>query len=226
MTIAENIAVIRERIEKASGGRKVALVGVAKTKSSDLVRQAVAAGIDAVAENYVQEIRKKDAEGAYGNCPVHLIGHLQQNKIKYVVGRVGLIQSVDSEEVLAAIGRRAASLGTVQDVLLEVNIAGEESKTGMPAEQLDSVLAGAGELGGVRVRGLMVIPPAGNTRRYFEKTFNMYIDIISKKYDNVSMDFLSMGMSGDYEDAVKAGANMVRIGTAIFGARDYGAPSL
>ena len=135
MTIAENIAVIREKIEKASRGRKVALVGVAKTKSSELVRQAVAAGIDAVAENYVQEIREKDAEGAYGNCPVHLIGHLQQNKVKYVVGRAGLIQSVDSEEILAAVGRRAVSLGTVQDVLLEVNIAGEESKTGM--DELD-----------------------------------------------------------------------------------------
>jgi len=226
MTIAENIAVIREKIEKVSGGRKVTLVGVAKTKSSALVREAVNAGIDAVAENYVQEIREKGAEGAYGGCPVHLIGHLQQNKVKYVVGQVALIQSVDSKEILAAINRRAASLNIVQDVLLEVNIAEEASKTGLPVEQLDGVLAGAGELKGIHVRGLMIIPKAGNTRPYFEKTYNMYIDIISKKYDNVSMDFLSMGMSRDYEDAVRAGANMVRIGTAIFGARDYGAPSV
>lgn len=220
MTVTEKIEIIRGKLARAGGGRKIILVGVAKTKPAELIREAVAAGIDAVGENYVQEFRQKSAQGAYGNCPVHIIGHLQQNKVKAVAGRVSLIQSVDSPGLLASVAKKAASLDTVQDVLIEVNIGEEASKTGLDPARLDEVLAAAGGLAGVRIRGLMTIPPTENTRAYFEKMYNIYIDINSKKYDNVTMDFLSMGMSDDYEDAIRAGANMVRVGSAVFGPRN------
>lgn len=219
--IGDRIAIVRENIEKAAGGRDVTLVGVAKTKPAALVRQAVEAGLSVIGENYVQEFRDKSAAGAYAGAQVHIIGHLQKNKVKYVAGRVDLIQSVDSPALLAEIARRAAALDTVQDVLLEVNIGGEGSKSGIPPEALPALLEAAGGLAGVRVRGLMAIPPAEDSRAYFPRMYQLYIDNKAKKYDNVSMDFLSMGMSDDYEDAIREGANMVRVGSFIFGPRNY-----
>lgn len=220
-TIRQRLEDIRERIDKAASGRKVLLVGAAKTKSAELVAEAVQAGLEAVGENYVQEFREKSAAGAYGSAQVHIIGGLQINKVKYVAGQVDLIQSVDSPRLLEAISRRAEAVGAVQDVLLEVNIGREPGKSGVLPERLPSLLECAALQKAVRVRGLMAIPPAGSSRAYFGPMYNLFIDIGQKKYDNTKMDYLSMGMSDDFEDAIRQGANMVRIGTALFGARQY-----
>lgn len=221
LTLAQRLERIRLTIDRAAGGRPVTLVGAAKTKPAAMVAEAIRAGLTAVGENYVQEFREKDAAGAYAGADVHIIGGLQLNKVKYVAGRVALIQSVDSAPLLEAIAKRAAGLGTVQDVLIEVNIGRESGKSGCLPEALDELLAGAAELSGIRVRGLMAIPPAENSRAYFEPMHHLFIDNGQKKYDNVSMDFLSMGMSDDYADAISQGANMVRVGSLLFGPRDY-----
>ncbi len=221
LTLSQRLERIRQTIDRAAGGRAVTLVGAAKTKPASLVAEAIRAGVTAIGENYVQEFREKDAAGAYAGAQVHIIGHLQQNKVKYVAGKVALIQSVDSAPLLEAIAKRAAGLGVVQDVLIEVNIGRESGKSGCLPEALDELLARAGELSGVRVRGLMAIPPAEDSRAYFGPMAHLFVDNGQKKYDNVSMDFLSMGMSDDYADAVSQGANMVRIGSLLFGPRDY-----
>lgn len=215
------IAIVRENMEKAAAGRDVMLVGVAKTKPAELVRRAVAAGLTVIGENYVQEFRDKSAAGAYTGAQVHIIGHLQKNKVKYVAGRVDMIQSVDSAALMEEISKRAASLGKTQDILLEVNIGGEGSKSGIDPAALPELLAGAGQCPGIRVRGLMTIPPAEISSAYFPRMYHLFIDNKEKKYDNVSMDFLSMGMSDDYEAAIKEGANMIRVGSFIFGPRNY-----
>ena len=220
-TIEDRIAIVRDNIEKAADGREVTLVGVAKTKPPELIRRAIAAGLDTIGENYVQEIRDKTAAGAYDGACVHMIGHLQTNKVKYVAGRVDMIESVDSAALLGAISRRAVSLGVIQDVLIEVNIGGEASKTGIVPEVLPELFGAAAELPVVRVRGLMTIPPPENSAAYFARMYHLFIDNIEKKYDNVIMDFLSMGMSDDYEAAIREGANMVRVGSFIFGPRNY-----
>lgn len=220
-TIGDRIAIVRENIDKAAAGRDVVLVGVAKTKPAELVRQAIGAGLTAIGENYVQEFRDKSAAGAYEGARVHIIGHLQKNKVKYVAGKADLIQSVDSLALMEELSARALSRNAVQDILLEINIGGEEAKSGVPPERLEELLAGAGNLPGIRVRGLMSIPPAENSIVYFPRMYHLYIDNKHKKYDNVTMEFLSMGMSEDYEDAVKEGANMVRVGSFIFGPRNY-----
>ena len=221
LTIEQRLAVVRENMDKAGSGRAIRLVGVAKTKPAELVRQAIAAGLDTVGENYVQEFRDKSAQGAYKGAEVHIIGHLQKNKVKYVVGKVELIQSVDSLELMELISRRAGVLDTVQDILLEVNIGREPGKSGVLPEGLEELLCRAGSLPGLRVRGLMAIPPAENSVGYFARMNQLYIDNKEKKYDNVSMDFLSMGMSDDYIDAIREGANMIRVGSYLFGARNY-----
>ena len=228
MSIAENIRKIRETIAEAGGGSSVLLVAATKMNDAARVREAVAAGVDACGENKVQEFLEKDALGAYDGAPKHFIGHLQRNKVNKIVGHVDLIQSVDSEELLRLINARAESLGIVQDVLIEVSIAGEEQKSGVSPEGLPALLDYAGACRSLRVRGLMCVPPAeasanGKSRVYFAQMRQLFVDNSDKKYDNVSMDFLSMGMTEDYADAVREGANMVRIGSAIFGARDYGA---
>ena len=228
-TIAENIAAIRARIDAAarlSGrtGADITLVAATKMNDAARVREAVAAGIDACGENRVQEMTEKLAEGAYTGAPLHFIGHLQTNKVRQVVGKVDLIQSVDSPELLAMIEKRAAMQDTVQDILLEVNIGGEAAKSGFAPQEVENAAAQAKEMDHVRVRGLMTIPPADATREenvvYFQKVQALYVDINRKMYDN-GLEYLSMGMSGDFADAIRAGANMVRVGTAIFGARDY-----
>ena len=232
MSIAENVKDVKSKIAAAAAacGRKpedILLCAATKMNDADRVREAVAAGIDICGENRVQELVEKNALGAYEGCPLHFIGHLQKNKVKQVVGVVSLIQSVDSLELLEVINKRAESLGIRQDVLLEVNIGAEEAKSGFAPEELDNVLSEIGSFGAVKVRGLMAIPPIcqnpEDNRPYFSKMRQLFIDIGAKKYDNSSMDFLSMGMSADYEVAISEGANIVRVGTGIFGARDYGA---
>ena len=206
-------------------GADITLVAATKMNDAARVREAVAAGIDACGENRVQEMTEKLAQGAYTGAPLHFIGHLQTNKVRQVVGKVDLIQSVDSPELLAMIEKRAAGQGIVQDILLEVNIGGEAAKSGVAPAALPELLETAAGCAHIRVRGLMAIPPVAETsdgnHAYFAKMHELFVDIGRKKYDNVFMDFLSMGMSGDFEDAISAGANMVRVGSSIFGARDY-----
>ena len=226
INIEDNVARIRERMDRAAGGRPVTLVAATKMNDAQAVRRAIAAGVDACGENRVQEMMEKLGQDAYAGAPLHFIGSLQKNKVKFVVGNCDLIHSVNSVELLEAIARKAAALDIVQDVLLEVNIAAEASKTGFLPEYLPQLLESAGNFSSVRVRGLMAIPPIaekpGENRRYFAQMRELFIDIGAKKYDNVSMDFLSMGMSEDFEDAIAEGSNMIRVGSAIFGPRNYG----
>lgn len=229
MSIAENIATVRGKIAAAarSVGRdpsEITLVGASKMNDAAACREAVAAGIDALGENRVQEMTRKLAEHAYDGAPLHFIGHLQRNKVRQVVGSVDLIQSVGSVELLRAVDGRAEQLDLTQDVLLEVNIGGEEAKSGFPVSELYAAAEAALRARHVRVRGLMCIPPVAEEPHgsvpYFEKVWALYVDINEKMYHN-ELNILSMGMSGDYEDAVRTGATMVRVGTAIFGKRNY-----
>lgn len=226
MSIAENVEKIRRNIAEAAGSGAVLLVAATKMNDAGRVREAVAAGVDACGENRVQEFLEKDAQGAYDGAPRHFIGHLQRNKVNKIVGRVDLIQSVGSAELLGLIDRRAAALGIVQDVLIEINIAGEAQKSGIAPEKLTEMLELSSRFNAVRVRGLMCVPPisaqSGENRAYFARMRQLFVDNGRKKYDNATMDFLSMGMTDDYLDAIKEGANMVRIGSAIFGRRNYG----
>ena len=227
MSIRENLEAIRAEIDAAARetgctGADITLVGASKMNDAAACQEAIAAGIDALGENRVQEMTAKLAEDAYRGAPLHFIGHLQRNKVKQVVGKVALIQSIGSPELLAEV--QAEKLGIVQDILLEVNIGGEAAKSGFAPQEVENAAAQAKKMGHVRVRGLMTIPPADATREenvvYFQKVQALYVDINRKMYDN-GLEYLSMGMSGDFADAIRAGANMVRVGTAIFGARDY-----
>ena len=229
MTITEHIAAVRREMAEAAresgrSERDIILVGASKMNDAAACQEAIAAGIDALGENRVQEMTAKLAEDAYRGAPLHFIGHLQRNKVKQVVGKAALIQSIGSPELLAEVDRQAEKLGIVQDILLEVNIGGEEAKSGFAPDAVEQAAAQAKALAHVRVRGLMTIPPADATREenmaYFEKVRALYVDISRKMYDN-GLEYLSMGMSGDFADAIRAGANMVRVGSAIFGARDY-----
>ena len=230
MSIAENIAAVRQQMDQAARetgrtGADIILVGASKMNDAAACREAIAAGIDALGENRVQEMTAKLAENAYEGRPLHFIGHLQRNKVRQVVGKADLIQSVGSTELLQEIEKAAGRLELCQDILLEVNIGGEAAKSGVDPDALPQLLETAAACAHIRVRGLMAIPPVAETsdgnHAYFAKMHELFVDIGRKKYDNVSMDFLSMGMSGDFEDAIAAGANMVRVGSSIFGARDY-----
>lgn len=229
MSIRENLEAIRAEIDAAARetgrtGADITLVGASKMNDAATCQEAIAAGIDALGENRVQEMTAKLAEDAYRGAPLHFIGHLQRNKVKQVVGKVALIQSIGSPELLAEVDKQAEKLGIVQDILLEVNIGGEAAKSGFAPQEVENAAAQAKEMDHVRVRGLMTIPPADATQEenvvYFQKVQALYVDINRKMYDN-ELEYLSMGMSGDFADAIRAGANMVRVGTAIFGARDY-----
>ena len=230
MSITENIAAIRAKMNEAAvaAGRDpkdILLCAATKMNDADAVRQAIAGGVDCCGENRVQELTAKLAEDAYAGAPVHFIGHLQTNKVKQVVGKVDLIQSVDSERLLRAIDAEAARQGIRQDILLEVNVGNEESKSGFRPEEILPILEKIGVFSNVCVKGLMAIPPIstfpGENLQYFQKMFQLSVDIREKINDNVTVDCLSMGMSDDYMDAIACGSTMIRVGTAIFGARDY-----
>ena len=229
MSISENIAAIRQQIDLAarrSGrtGADITLVGASKMNGAAACREAIAAGIDVLGENRVQEMTQKLAENAYDGAPLHFIGHLQRNKVKQVVGKVALIQSVGSLPLLEAIEKEAEKQGIVQDILLEVNIGGEEAKSGFAPAELEDAARAALDMEHVRVHGLMTIPPADCSREenihYFQEVRALYVDINEKLFHN-ELECLSMGMSGDFEDAIRNGATMIRVGTAIFGARHY-----
>ena len=229
MSIAENIARVRAELAEAAraAGRRpeeILLVGASKMNDANACREAIAAGVDALGENRVQEMVQKLSQHAYDGAPLHFIGHLQRNKVRQVVGRVELIHSVGSLELLQEIDRQAARQQLVQDVLLEVNIGGEESKSGFAPEELFAAADKARAFSGVRVRGLMTIPPVERTPHgnlpFFTRVSELYVDIGQNLYDNTFV-YLSMGMSDDFEDAIAAGATMVRVGSAIFGQRHY-----
>ena len=226
----EAVAEIREKMAAAAreAGRDpaaVQLCAACKTRTAQTVAASAALPIDVFGENHVQELCANFDAGAYCGKPSHFIGHLQTNKIKKVLGRASLIQSVDSEHLLNAIEKEAARVGIVQDVLLEVNIGGEAAKSGFRPEEIAAAIDAAAQYEGVFVRGLMAVPPICREGKenipYFQLMKQLFIDNGAKKYDNVSMGFLSMGMSGDYETAIACGANMVRVGSAIFGQRVY-----
>lgn len=229
MTLQQRIAAVQQKIEEAAqaAGRnpaEITLCAATKVQTSETIRQAIAAGITTCGENRVQELTGHLEDNAYEGAEVHFIGHLQRNKVKYVVGHVDLIQSVDGEELLGMIEKQAAKLDLIQNILIEVNIGGEESKSGVSPEQAHRLAEMAGQMEHVCLRGLMAIPPVstgeGANRRYFTAMQQLFVDIKGKKYDNKSnMGVLSMGMSGDYVDAILEGATLVRVGTALFGPR-------
>ena len=229
MDIKEHVQTVQAKIEAAAlaAGRdpgEITLCAATKVQTDDTIRAAIAAGLQVCGENRVQELTAHLAADAYAGARVHFIGHLQTNKVKQVVGKVELIHSVDSERLLRAIDAQAEKLGIRQDVLLEVNIGGEESKGGCLPGDVPALAQMAGSLDHVRLRGLMAIPPIspepGANRPYFAAMRQLFVDIKGKMSDNqTDMDCLSMGMSGDYEDAIREGATLVRVGTALFGPR-------
>lgn len=232
MSISENVRAVQDRINAAAArcGRdpdKIMLCAATKMNDTTRVREAIDAGIRICGENRVQELLEKYEQGAYEGAELHFIGVLQKNKVRHIVGKVGLIHSVDSVPLAAEIDKRAAALGIVQDILLEVNVGAEESKSGFTPEEVYPALDKIAQFGSIRVLGLMAIPPicaSGEENRiYFRQMKQLFVDIEQKKYDNsrVCMNVLSMGMSSDYETAVEEGATLVRVGTGIFGARHY-----
>lgn len=228
MLLKERLENVRTELAKFAedAGRNpedITLVAVTKTHEPDVINEAIRLGVTDIGENKVQEIiRKYDAV-----LPVrwHLIGHLQSNKVKYIIDKVALIHSVDSVHLMNEIDRQAEKHQVEANILIQVNIAGEESKFGVTPEEAYLLAEHAKDLKHTKVRGLMGILPENDNsvtnRLHFHNIRALYLDIRSKKYDNVSMEVLSMGMSGDFADAVAEGSNMVRIGSAIFGERKY-----
>ncbi len=230
MSITENIAAIRANMDAAAlaAGRdpkEILLCAATKMNGSDAVREAIAGGVDCCGENRVQELVQKQSENAYDGAPVHFIGRLQTNKVRQVVGHVDLIQSVDRMKLLLEIEKEAAKQGIRQDILLEVNIGGEESKGGFTLAEVRKIAENFTSFSHVRLRGFMAIPPIcqipGGNDKFFQEMYNLSVDITAKKSDNVCVDILSMGMSDDYVDAIRCGSTMIRVGTAIFGKRNY-----
>ena len=229
MELNDRIKRVQEKIAAAAvaAGREpgeVTLCAATKVQTGDTIRAAIAAGVTVCGENRVQEMTAHLEENAYEGAKLHFIGHLQTNKVKQVVGKADLIESVDSERLLRAIDEQAGKLGIVQDILLEVNVAGEESKGGISVEELPALAELAMELEYVCLRGLMAIPPIshepGANIPYFSTMRQLFVDIKEKMTDNQNRFMcLSMGMSGDFEDAIAQGATLVRVGTALFGPR-------
>lgn len=224
----ENYAEIKESIAAAAkkSGRRpedIILLAATKTVDCETINHAISSGIEYIGENRVQELLSKYS--SYAPVHKHFIGHLQTNKVKDIIDRVEMIQSVDSLHLAAEISKQAVRRGRVMQVLLEVNIGNEQSKSGFSAEELSAAAEKIASLEGISVRGLMAIPPicekSDDNRKYFEKMHNLFIEIGSKKLYNSSMDILSMGMSDDYAAAIEQGASLVRIGTALFGRRNY-----
>ena len=227
MSIYDNYCAVRDAVANAAvdAGRnpsEVRLIGVTKFHPIEDIEPAVKAGLKSVGENRVQELLEKIDYFNSAELDVNLIGQLQTNKVKYVIGKVGLIQSMDRMELAKEVDKRARAASLVQDVLIEVNIGEEEQKGGILPELLPDFLGVLSDMSGIRVKGLMCIPPAvgeQEVRTYFAKMRKMFFDIKGQQLPNIEMEQLSMGMSGDYKAAILEGATMVRVGTAIFGAR-------
>ncbi|MBQ4626184.1 MAG: YggS family pyridoxal phosphate-dependent enzyme [Clostridia bacterium] len=228
--ISENLEIIRNDIAEAAlkFGRppeEVNLMAVTKTVESKFINHAIDCGISLIGENKVQEFLMKEPELKLDCCKPHLIGHLQSNKVKKIVGKVDTIQSVDSISIASEIGKRSVEAGITTNVLLEVNVGNEESKFGFDFDEVLDRAHEISEIKGVSIDGLMCVAPIcekeSELRAIFSNMHSMFIDIGAKKIDNINMNILSMGMSGDYKLAILEGANLVRVGSAIFGARNY-----
>ena len=228
--LQERVKSVIERVNNAAvqAGRdpsEITLVAATKMNDAERVQAAIEAGIRVCGENRVQELQEKYEQNAYDGADLQFIGTLQTNKVKYLVGVVDLIESVDRLELLECIEKQAEKLGVVQNILFEVNIGNEESKSGFTPAEAAALAARMADFPHTALKGLMAIPPVsefpGENCRYFAEMRNLFVDIRAKKYDNVSMECLSMGMSDDFTDAIAEGSTMVRIGTAIFGKRNY-----
>ena len=227
--IAENIKEIRANIDEAArrSGREpkdVLLLAVSKTVEVPKIKAAVECGLDELGENRVQEIMEK-YEPMGPDVKWHLIGHLQTNKVKYIIDKVKLIHSLESLKLAEEIDKQAKKHEITADVLFEINMAREESKFGILPEQAEEFIRELANLGNIRVRGLMTVAPfvenGEENRVYFRNMKQLLVDINAKKINNITMDILSMGMTGDYITAVEEGATIVRVGTGIFGSRNY-----
>lgn len=228
--VRDNLARIRETMAKAcaDAGRSeqdVSLLAVTKTVEPARINEAIALGVSQIGENRVQEFLGKREALHLDGIGVHLIGHLQTNKVNQIVGKVDCIESIDSERVARAVSEASLRLSLVTDVLVEVNIGGEEAKSGIEPDGCAAFLEQISSLQGIRVRGLMTVPPILETEREKRQVFSqmrqLFIDIQGENIDNVSMDVLSMGMSSDYREAILEGATIVRVGSALFGRRIY-----
>jgi pyridoxal phosphate enzyme (YggS family) len=223
--IDENLKRIRYNIAEASDKYrthedKVRLMAVTKTVPAEAVNHAVSLGIDLLGENRVQEYQSK--QDLYDkSAEVQFIGHLQTNKVKYIIGSVSMIQSVDSVKLAAEINRLAEANNKIMDVLCEVNVGGEESKSGVSPDKLPELLENISQMKNIRVRGLMTIPPPVESDIFLARMQELFNETKEKNSGGISMDVLSMGMTHDYVNAVKYGSTLVRIGTGLFGARNY-----
>ena len=224
----ENYKIIKENIACAAkkSGRKfedITLLAATKTIDISVINHAISSGISYIGENRVQEFLSKED----GFLPVHkhFIGHLQTNKVKDIIDRVELIHSVDSYRLAQEISRQALKRGITANILLEINVGEEQSKSGFCYDEAIQMTREIAKLDGIKIKGLMAIPPicenSEQNRPYFAKMKKLFIDIDTEKIDNSSMDILSMGMSDDYITAIEEGANTVRLGTALFGRRNY-----
>lgn len=228
--VEDNYKSVKARVEESAikagrNPRDVRLMAVTKTVESVYINRALDLGADLIGENRVQEFLGKKDELHLDGVEKHLIGHLQTNKVKQIVGEVDMIESVDSVKLAKEINRVSANKGLISNVLVEVNVGKEDSKSGIFIEQLEELLLEIAKMKSIKVKGLMTIPPICDDEKqlneYFGTMYQSFIDIKSKKLDNIDMDVLSMGMSGDFEAAVANGSNIVRVGSAIFGARNY-----
>lgn len=217
---------IAEAAMKAGKTREdITFLSATKTVEPEYINYAISLGLSYIRENKVQELLSKYDQYNLENCSLQFIGHLQSNKVRQIVGKVDLIQSIDSMKLAKEVSKCSLKNNITSDILVEVNIGKEENKSGVMPEMLEELVEEISTLPAVNVKGLMTIPPIcekkDEIRRYFEKMNRLFLDISSKKLDNVSMDILSMGMSSDYYEAILEGANMVRIGSALFGNRIY-----
>ena len=230
LLLEDNLKRVQEEIAETAikNGRnpdEIKLMAVTKTVCPELINHAIDCGVDLIGENKVQEILLKKDELHLENCKLHLIGHLQSNKVKKIIGIADMIQSVDSFELASQISRRSEENGIVTDILLEVNIGEDDCKFGYSAQETEEALMKIAPLNGVRVRGMMTVAPnfkdSAKNQSVFANMHKLFIDIGAKKIDNIYMDILSMGMSGDFKEAIAEGSTLVRVGSAIFGDRKY-----
>lgn len=222
-TIEDNIS---EAAEKSGRKREdITFLAATKTVTPEVINHAIDCGLRYIGENRVQELLSKYDDYNLTDCELQFIGHLQTNKVRQIIDKVSLIQSVDSVKLADEIARQAKIHSKTMDILVEVNIGREENKSGVYPEMLEELLCNIKDIDGIKVRGLMAIPPVCDEKsqvcKYFENMHRIFIDISAKRLDNISMDYLSMGMSDDYREAILCGANMVRVGSALFGKRIY-----
>lgn len=230
LLLEDNLKRVQEEIAETAikNGRNpedIKLMAVTKTVCPELINHAIDCGVDLIGENKVQEVLLKKNELHLENCKLHLIGHLQSNKVKKIIGIADMIQSVDSFELASQISRRSEENGIVTDILLEVNIGEDDCKFGYSAQETEEALMKIAQLNGVRVKGMMTVAPnfkdSAKNQSVFANMHKLFIDIGAKKIDNIYMDILSMGMSGDFKEAIAEGSTLVRVGSAIFGDRKY-----